>query len=160
MMLYLLRHGEAEPKSTTDAARRLTPYGESQVVSVATQFLQNALQIQRCISSPYARARQTAELFLARTRPDMEPEFSDQLTPDVRADQVMRMIEGLNTDRAVLVSHNPLISELYALLTAGNISNMQILATSELVAVELEVVGLGMGSTVLRLRPDGQPVTN
>lgn len=158
MMLYLLRHGEAEPSAANDAARRLTVRGRQDVDSVARQFLENKLPLQLCISSPYVRAVQTAERFLDQVASDLALSQDPLLTPEVRAADVMRLLETLQAEQVMLVSHNPLLSELNALLTEGNISLMHILDTSELVAINIDVIGLGMGRTVLRLAPGQAPV--
>lgn len=158
MMLYLLRHGEAEAHAANDAARRLTSRGRQDVDSVARQFLANKLPLRQCISSPYVRAVQTAELFLEQVAPGLRLHQDAVLTPEVRASDVMKMLEGLTAEQVLLVSHNPLLSELNALLTEGNISHMHILSTSELVAINIDVIGLGMGRTALRLLPGKTPV--
>lgn len=160
MMLYLLRHGEAESQAASDAVRRLTPRGSREVESVARQFLASSLPLQQCISSPYVRAMQTAQRFLGFVAPGLPLVQDAVLTPEVRASEVMRMLEGLQQQHVLLVSHNPLLSELNALLTEGNISHMQILATSELVAIDIDVIGLGMGRPVLRLLPGVSPAPN
>lgn len=160
MMIYLLRHGEAEPHAANDAARRLTVRGRQDVDSVARQFLVNKLPLQLCISSPYVRAVQTAERFLDHVAPSLSLSQDPLLTPEVRAGEVMRLLETLQVEQVLLVSHNPLLSELNALLTEGSISNMHILGTSELVAINIDVIGLGMGRTALRLAPGKTPAPN
>lgn len=160
MRLYLLRHGEAEPQALSDAARRLTARGCSDVDSVARQFLAGQQPLQRCICSPYVRAMQTARRFLDIVAPSLSLEQDEVLTPDVRASEVMKMLEGLEVTQVLLVSHNPLLSELSALLTEGSICQMPILGTSELVAIDLDVIGLGMGRQVLRLLPGVTPVAD
>lgn len=160
MRLYLLRHGEAEVQAASDAARRLTPRGCRDIDSVARQFLAGQQPLQQCISSPYVRAMQTARRFLDIVAPSLSPDQSAVLTPDVRACEVMTMLEGLQAPQVLLVSHNPLLSELSALLTDGSIGQMQILATSELVAIDIDVIGLGMGRPVLRLLPGSTPLAD
>jgi phosphohistidine phosphatase len=154
MLVYLLRHGEAEPNAASDAARKLTHKGHQEVLSVAHQFLVNKLPLDRCISSPYVRAHQTARDFLKQVKPGLALDESLLLTPEIRASEVMKLLDSLPaTAHVLLVSHNPLLSELNALLTEGNIDHMHILSTSELVAVNIDVIGLGMGKTALRLLP-------
>jgi phosphohistidine phosphatase len=160
MMLYLLRHGEAEAQAATDASRKLTGKGGQEVISVGLQFLENKLPLQRCISSPYVRALQTAELFLEQVSPTLPVEESDTLTPDVRASEVMKLLETLREEHVLLVSHNPLMSELNALLADGDISQMHILGTSELVVISVEIIGLGMGKKILRLLPEANVLAN
>jgi phosphohistidine phosphatase SixA len=58
--LWVLRHGEAEPRANTDAERRLTAHGREQVLHSAAHLLGQPLQA--IIASPYVRAQQTAAL--------------------------------------------------------------------------------------------------
>jgi len=116
--------------------------------------------LELCISSPYVRAVQTAERFLDQVAPDLPLSQDPLLSPDVRAGDVMRLLETVQAGQVLLVSHNPLLSELNALLTEGSISHMHILATSELVAISIDVLGLGMGRPVLRLAPGKTPTPN
>lgn len=154
MMLYLLRHGEAEAQAATDANRKLTGKGTQEVVSVARQFMDNQLPLQKCICSPYTRAQQTARLFLDQVAPSLALEESALLTPEIRANAVMQLLASEQAEHVLLVSHNPLMSELNALLIDGDISQMHILGTSELVVINVEHMGLGMGRKVLRLLPE------
>lgn len=160
MMLYLLRHGAAEPQAGSDAGRRLTPQGCTEVDSVAHQFQLRHLPLDVCYCSPYLRALQTAQRFLAQVAPALPLCETAVLTPEVRANEVMEFLQGCNERHVLLVSHNPLLSELNALLTEGSISHMHILGTSELVAMEVEVLGLGMGRSSLRLMPGVAPVAS
>lgn len=61
MRLYLLRHGEAAPTASVDAARRLTGKGEAQAARVGKFCLQHGLVPELILASPVLRARQTAE---------------------------------------------------------------------------------------------------
>lgn len=160
MMLYLLRHGEAEARAANDASRRLTNRGRQEVDSVARQFQINHLPLDICISSPYVRAMQTAERFLELVAPAVAVQQDARLTPEIRASEIMKLLDAVSAEHVLLVSHNPLLSELNALLTEGNISHMHILSTSELVAIRVDVIGLGMGRTELRLAPGATPTPN
>ena len=60
MKLWVLRHGEAEPRANSDAERRLTAHGREQVLHSAARLLGQPLQA--IIASPYVRAQQTAAL--------------------------------------------------------------------------------------------------
>jgi phosphohistidine phosphatase len=154
MNLYLLRHGEAEARAHNDPARQLTVKGRSDVEHVARQFAARQLPLEQCFVSPYVRAAQTAELFIEQLSSSVSCTTTELLVPEVRASTVIDFL-GKNIDRqhVLLVSHNPLLSELNALLTEGNINDMHILATSELVCISLDVIGLGMGTTPFRLLP-------
>ena len=60
--LILMRHGQAEPYQTDDAARRLTSKGIAEVQSVAEQLLALDIRPNKILASSYQRALQTAEL--------------------------------------------------------------------------------------------------
>ncbi|MGV3592113.1 MAG: phosphohistidine phosphatase SixA [Gammaproteobacteria bacterium] len=156
MKLYLLRHGEAEARAHNDPARELTPRGRSEVTDVAHRFASRNIQLQRCFVSPYVRAEQTAALFLPEAKQAIAAETTPVLMPEVRASIVMDFLEGVREQEVLMVSHNPLVSELHALLVDGDISNMHILGTSELICIEFDVVGLGMGRSPFRLVPEGR----
>lgn len=156
MKLYLLRHGEAETRAYNDPGRELTARGRRDVTQVAHQFAAQGIRLERCFVSPYVRAAQTAALFLPEAGQNIAAETTSLLMPEVRASAVMNFLEGLREQEVLLVSHNPLVSELNALLTEGSISSMHILGTSELICIEFDVVGLGMGTSPFRLAPETQ----
>jgi phosphohistidine phosphatase len=157
MNLYLLRHGEAEASAHTDAARQLTAKGRQDVENVAKQFAARQLPLEHCFVSPYVRAGQTAEIFFGQLKESVTSSTTELLVPEVRASTVIDFLNKNTHGRNVLlVSHNPLLSELNALLTEGNINDMHILSTSELVCISLDLIGLGMGHTPFRLLPPVQ----
>ena len=158
MQLYLLRHGEAEIAAASDPVRRLTAKGHSDIKSVAHQFASLGLVIDQCLCSPYARARETARTFLQSLDADLTIEETPLLTPDTRASAVMDLLSSLpGTCRVLLVGHNPLMSELHALLTEGSISQMHILDTGELIVISINIIGLGMGTRTAKLLPGTSP---
>ena len=61
MLLYLLRHAEAEVLAASDRARRLTPKGEEQAIKVGKFCARHGLEPSVILSSPVVRARQTAD---------------------------------------------------------------------------------------------------
>jgi phosphohistidine phosphatase len=120
---------------------------------VARQFAAKGVALDRCFVSPYIRAGQSATEFLRELRSDLRQEPQLLLTPDVHAINVLRFLQSLPDAHVLLVSHNPLLSELAALLTEGAIDDLHILRTAELVCVALTSVGLGTGVTAYRLLP-------
>lgn len=154
MNLYLLRHGEAESVASTSEGRQLTEAGHEEVWNVARQFASRHLKLDRCFVSPALRAQQTAATFLDQFFHPPEPETLPELDASQRAAQIMAVLKDEVSENILLVSHNPLLSELLALLTDGNIDQMHILETGNLACVSLEIVGLGMGTCNLILEPD------
>lgn len=61
MQVYLMRHGIAAP-GHPDAARTLTPEGTAQMRLQAVALRHAGLHVERVLSSPYRRARETADL--------------------------------------------------------------------------------------------------
>jgi phosphohistidine phosphatase SixA len=81
------------------------------------------------------------------------PEPVQTLTPEHRAQEVLALLQTLQQDHVLLVGHNPLISEVLALLTHGEVSHMHIVAAGELNAVHCDVIGPGGGKQQFRLLP-------
>ncbi len=61
MLLYLLRHAEAENIAASDFQRRLTPKGEKQATLLGKFCQREGIIPELILSSPVLRARQTAE---------------------------------------------------------------------------------------------------
>jgi phosphohistidine phosphatase len=61
-MIYLLRHGDAEPGDGDDAARRLTGKGERQAKAAGKALAALGVSVDACLSSPKTRALDTARL--------------------------------------------------------------------------------------------------
>lgn len=132
MILYLLRHGEAQPygRAADDASRALVPAGRKAVTRVATE-LQN---VDAVFCSPYLRARQTADLVLPATG-QASYQLHDGLTPDSSVPALLSWLDSLNQARLLLVAHNPLLSSLASQLTGlpGGVS----LSTANLACLDV-----------------------
>lgn len=153
MNIYLLRHGEAEPRDHDDAGRQLTHRGKGDLQNIAHQFAKRGIELDRCFFSPYVRTTQTAAVFLAHLNSSLKPEPAPVLTPENRAREVIAFLDTLSDEHVLLVSHNPLVSEVLALLTNGDVSRLHVVATSEMNAVHCETVGTGCGAQKFRLLP-------
>jgi phosphohistidine phosphatase len=153
MYIYLLRHGQAEQRAYADPMRRLTGKGHDEVRSVARQFLDRKITLDLAYASPYTRARETAEEFIAIVQAGLVPENAEWLTPENRASGVLAVLAGSSAEHVLLVSHNPLVSELNALLTEGDICERHILGTSELLCIEADPPAAGNGTLRFVLKP-------
>ena len=153
MFLYLLRHGEAHPDAIEDSARRLTDKGLADVQKVASLFRDRAPQLDCCLTSPYVRTRETAAAFLEVVKPDLQANPESTLTPEHRAFEVMALLDRIPEQCVLLVGHNPLVSELHALLTGNDLQERHILGTSELVCIKMDYVGAGQGQVSFTLHP-------
>lgn len=114
MILYLLRHGEAEPygRASDDASRALVSAGTKAVKRVAAELA----PVDAVYCSPYLRARQTADLVLPATG-QQAYRLYDGLTPDSSVPALMAWLDTIKPERLLLVAHNPLLSSLAGQLT-------------------------------------------
>jgi phosphohistidine phosphatase len=76
-VIYLLRHGDAETGNGDDAARKLTPKGGRQAEAIGRALATLGLRIDTCLTSPRARAAETARL--ACEPLNIEPEEATEL---------------------------------------------------------------------------------
>ncbi|UYZ83286.1 phosphohistidine phosphatase SixA [Entomomonas sp. E2T0] len=140
MNLWLLRHGEAEFRITTDAARNLTEHGEQEVL-ISAQKLQN-VPIDIVLHSPYKRAIQTAMLVCKTIGYKGKIQEVDWITPDDNAQLVIKKLDSYEGKNILIVSHQPLLGVLAALLTEGSQHFALPLKTAELVHLEGEAIYL------------------
>lgn len=113
-MLYLLRHGDAEPADGNDAARRLTAKGERQAQAAGQALAVLGPKIDACLTSPRARAAETARL--ACEALGLEPETASELRGGGFD------APGLAAGRGdvLLVGHEPDFSDEVARLTGAH----------------------------------------
>jgi phosphohistidine phosphatase len=121
--LFILRHGLAVEPGTAgyakDADRPLTAEGKAKLREIAAAMEKLGLDFDIILSSPYKRARQTAEIVAEEL--EKKVQFSETLTPQ---GQVKTLIDFLNRLRppaqnVLLVGHEPYLSELISLLISG-----------------------------------------
>ncbi|HTV75696.1 MAG TPA: histidine phosphatase family protein, partial [Candidatus Baltobacteraceae bacterium] len=86
MNLFILRHGIAVERGTpgfeNDAVRPLTPKGKRQLRKIASAMKKMDLRLDLILSSPFLRAKQTAEIAAAGLKLKKRLKFSDELQPD------------------------------------------------------------------------------
>lgn len=107
MILYLLRHGSAEAAAgRPDRERALTPEGIRQIQAQAACLRRAGLRLDRIYTSPYLRARQTAELVGAELglTVDVAPVLQCGCAFD---DAVALLQEADGAEAVMLVGHQP-----------------------------------------------------
>ena len=128
MNLYILRHGLAvehgAPGYAKDADRPLTPKGERKLGRIADAMDELQLSFDLILSSPYTRARQTAQIVAEALGARKKLEFSDDLTPDGSFRKLIERLDHLKSppDDVLLVGHEPYLSGLISLLVSGDSS--------------------------------------
>jgi phosphohistidine phosphatase len=125
MKIYLIRHSNAVEPGTPgyedDSLRPLTEKGRDKMKDIASAFKKMDLKPNLIVSSPYVRARETAEILAKVLKYKQELIFSDTLVPTGNADEIIGEInEKYTVDELVLVGHEPCISALIGTLTVGN----------------------------------------
>jgi phosphohistidine phosphatase len=128
MNLYLLRHGIAvEPGIAgyeLDSERPLTAKGENRLRTTARAMVELELSLDLILTSPFLRAKQTAEIIARRFKLQKKLAFSDDLTPGGNPRLLIEQLNRLRPkpENVLLVGHEPYLSKLIALLAAGNTS--------------------------------------
>lgn len=125
MNLFCLRHGvavERDPKSFPDDSRRpLTLKGEDRVRLVCDAMQALELSFDGIISSPFLRARQTAEIIANGLGLRRDLQFREELTPTGDPKALLRFINRRQPapENLLLVGHEPYLSELVSVLICG-----------------------------------------
>jgi phosphohistidine phosphatase len=149
MNLYILRHGLAAERGGAghgkDSDRPLTPKGERKLWKTAEAMEALKLSFDLILSSPYTRARQTAQIIAEAFNARGELEFSDALAPNGSAKKVIELIAALKPapENVLLVGHEPYLSEFISLLATGETSSSVVLKKGGLCKVSAEALKPG-----------------
>ncbi|MFY0665901.1 MAG: histidine phosphatase family protein [Natronospirillum sp.] len=115
--LYLLRHGEAEPRATHDSQRRLTRQGQVEVLAAAQHLPKH---LDHLLHSPYLRTHEsTLQVLSLRSSSDVQ--VADWLMPEAPVDVAIDKLAGLSGS-ILLVTHNPFVSYLGARLSGQSVN--------------------------------------
>lgn len=152
--LLLLRHGEAERHAASDAERNLTAHGRDEAARVARVMQALGITPTTVTSSPYRRARQTAEIVADVLRVPLGPPVAG-VTPDDAAFRALGRLEALCVPGAlpVVVTHMPFIGALTALLVDGNERDARGFVTAGGVLLAGEAFAPGLFHVVHSLQP-------
>lgn len=118
MNLYILRHGDASQHSYDDASRPLTSLGEQQAEWAADALRSFDVVIDRILSSPLLRARQTAGI-VQRELKVPELRQTDYLIPGTDDNKLISEINSASKSTMLLVGHEPHLSMFTSLLISG-----------------------------------------
>ena len=142
MKLWLLRHGEAEPRARTDAERNLTENGRLEVErSVA--YLQNQ-PLQAILVSPYQRAQQTGETVRQVLGFSGLVETVPWLTPESDPGDAMLYLDRRTEQNLLLVTHQPFVGVFGGWLVNGHRDTPIPMATGSLAELEGEYIATGL----------------
>lgn len=127
MDLYILRHAIAVERdaegSKNDFDRPLTSEGEQKLRRITKAMRNLQLSFDLILSSPYVRARETAEIVAAGLVLRKKLQMRDSLGVDGNPRELVAEIRGLAPPPSslLLVGHEPFLSNLISLLVTGTL---------------------------------------
>jgi phosphohistidine phosphatase len=128
MNVYILRHGIAvepgTPGYSKDSDRPLVPKGERKLCQLADALEALEISFDLILSSPYLRARQTAEIVAEALKSRKRLSLTEELTPSGSPKKLVEFIHRIqpSPENVLLVGHEPYLSEFISLLLVGNTS--------------------------------------
>ena len=123
MELYFLRHAIAvepgTPGYAKDSDRPLTPEGVEKMKKGAHGMKRSGIEFEAIVSSPFLRARQTAEIVAKEYRFADKILFSEALTPFGSFEKFMASLKDYQDyEKVLFVGHEPTLSHFIASLVS------------------------------------------
>lgn len=110
MTIYLVRHGKAGDRSQWDEPDDLRPLskaGRKQAERLVEQLAD--APIDRIVSSPFVRCRQSVEPLAERRR--LPVDLADELAEGTPIEHVLRLVEKVVTENTVLCTHGDVVGD-------------------------------------------------
>ncbi len=121
MEIYILRHGIAVERGTPgykrDGDRPLTEEGVEKMRQIAKAMREMDLQFDVIFSSPYVRAKTTADIVAETLGENVT--LTDSLLPEANPPELIDEINDEKPQRVLLVGHEPDLSALISTLICG-----------------------------------------
>jgi len=145
MLVYFLRHADADPDKSDDFERKLTPKGLEQSEKVGKFCARYGLVPDVILTSPVVRARQTAQL-VSRKLGDVELIEAPFLGCGMSPDAFIAEVGGLTRFESIMVvGHEPDFSQTIARLIGLPSADGIKVRKSSVIAVDLPSVRGGVG---------------
>jgi len=150
MLLYLLRHADAETPAPTDDERPLSEKGHTQARKVAKFCETHEMRASLVLASPLRRAHETAQAVFAAFRAELRvvPWLASGMHPQAALEE-LRAYRG--EDSVVLVGHEPDFSQFAAYLLGLPTNNAIHIRKASLTLLELDVFRAGAASLLFSL---------
>ena len=160
MELYFLRHGVAVERGTPgykdDPARPLTPKGRKQLKKISSALRKMELSFDVILSSPFLRAKETAEIVAKNLKLGKNVAETDSLKPGGNGKNLCHQLAKLDAQKILLVGHEPELSRLIALLISGDDSLAVDFKKSSLCKLDIVKLRHGRCATLAWLLTPGQ----
>src|SRR5258708_29674260 len=141
MMLYILRHAAAEEAASggDDGARKLTERSKEKMLGAAAGLRAMGLKFDAILTSPLARATETAELVAGAYDNAPPPQVLPALATGVAAaDAVSALRAFAKLDEVMIVGHEPQLTAIASILLTGASDVVHLkLKTGGCIALEL-----------------------
>lgn len=142
MRLVIVRHADAGDRDEfaasgrPDSERPLSLKGHEQMRTVAPRLRELVPDVDQIVTSPFTRARETAELLRKeyRASPLLE---TDTLEPESEPKAFARYLRDLGAETVMCVGHEPHLSALAAWLTIGEAASYMDLKKAGVCLIEL-----------------------
>jgi phosphohistidine phosphatase len=139
MEIYLLRHGAAD-RNAPDADRRLTDLGIAEVIEVVTHARRAGFNPSLILSSPYARALETAKLAARLLDYQGEILTARALTPESTPQEAWEELRLYPDQPSILaVTHEPLITAVASWILGSPRTEIQF-KTATLARIDIEAM--------------------
>ncbi|UZJ45649.1 phosphohistidine phosphatase SixA [Marinimicrobium sp. C6131] len=142
--LFIMRHGQAQAKASSDAERPLTARGAADVERVTNALSAELSELDQLWVSPYRRARQTAAIVNQVLGRGAEPVVTELLTPDADLEALCAQLQVCEEEHVLLVSHMPLVGDLIHYLTGAEPGRYP-MGTASVACLTMDVVAAGVG---------------
>jgi phosphohistidine phosphatase len=162
MKLSLLRHGIAVERADSgdedDSKRSLTAKGERRMRRSAEGLLVLGLTYDLILSSPYLRARQTADIVAQTLKTAEGVHLSDTLTPAGSPRQLLAALHADYHERQsiLLVGHEPYLSRLISTLLTGGPNLSVVMKRGGLCTLDVETLRFGRCARLVSLLTPSQ----
>ncbi len=122
MILYLVRHGNADTPAERDDDRELSKKGIKVTTAMAELLRKAEFDVPDVIvTSPLPRAEQTARIMAEEFAPKAKFEVNEGLRPGRDLESAMSIIASKKgSDTVMIVGHDPLFSRLASALASGS----------------------------------------
>ncbi|OYD95469.1 phosphohistidine phosphatase SixA [Nostoc sp. 'Peltigera membranacea cyanobiont' 210A] len=150
MELYLIRHGIAEDKGLgiKDEERSLTKEGRQKTEKVAQKLVKLGLNFDLILTSPFVRARQTADILIGE-KLSFQLEESSHLAHDGQISSWLKdWLEPRNysqNTQLALVGHEPDLTSWAEILISGEVKGSLVLKKAGMIGIKLPETGSPLG---------------
>ncbi len=157
MELFLMRHGIAiergEPGYEDDALRPLTPKGRKRLRDASRGMRQLGWTFDLVLTSPLARARETAEIVCEELECGRALEETPLLAPDGNPCELVEELAHRYEDRSstLLVGHEPYLSRLASILVCGHPDGAIVLKKGGVCRLEVSALSYARCASLLAL---------